>query len=255
MDNPNPPLYTEHHSEPPPNYITNSSSASSHPPFPSTLNVYGAWSQWKSINLCGATSNDRLCLLEMHTGYTSKGPLGARPAMLLHSGMSTKDPIIVAVGEESHGVNAFNLNSVIKLPALEGDGKDGRMDTEIMRAGTSAAHDVTFYFSIEVGEKRIREEFEWRKFKKGFTLVRPHRGGSSSSTDDGETVALVTWRTSLTSLTHAFSLELMGSGESGILGERWTLMVIITSLRLYALHIKGRTRKTIVGMGERTSSK
>lgn len=52
------------------------------------------------MNLCGGSNaKDRLCLIEMQTGYSGKGPLGMRTGFLLRNGMSTKDPILAAAGD------------------------------------------------------------------------------------------------------------------------------------------------------------
>ena len=56
------------------------------------------------------------------------------------------------------------------------------------------------------------------------------------------------------SLTHAFTLEVV-DGQSGALGGRWTLMVIVTAIRLYTLHVKGKTSRIVVDMGKKTSGK
>jgi hypothetical protein len=54
--------------------------------FPSTLNVHGQWTKWKSMNLCGASAKDRLCLIEMHTGLGANPPLGMRTGFILRNG-------------------------------------------------------------------------------------------------------------------------------------------------------------------------
>ena len=175
--------------------------------------------------------------------------------MLLHNGTSSKGLILAAVGGESQlgaRVYAFNLESIILMPPLrpvvhvEGD-----LITERMHAHTGGDH-VLFFFSIDVGldEKSRREQFEWRKIKKGvnngskeggFRLVRlsspsqaaPSSSGGSSinrADVDGEIVALLVWKKMLVSLKHIFTLRLMGSGLSGELGERWSLIVVMTVL-------------------------
>lgn len=92
--------------------------------------------------------------------------------MILHNGMSSKVPILAAVGDESQlgaRVYRFCLESIILMPPLrpvvhvEND-----LVAEQMHARTSGDNVVSF-FSIGVGldEKSRREQFEWRKVKKG----------------------------------------------------------------------------------------
>jgi hypothetical protein len=266
--------------ESPPNYDDALITSSRYGSLPSTMSVHGQWTKWKSLNLCGANSKERLCLIEMQTGYSGKPPLGMRTGFLLRDGMSTKDQLLAAAGDESRGLHAFNPDGIIFLPPLHPDPKSDHMDTELMRAEPGTNNDIAFHFSIEVGEEERREEFAWRKVKKGddqanrngFKLVRlsssqqtSQRNGSSSvqkssssssplAGQHGETVAFLGWVMAWPSLTHAFTLELM-DGQSGALGERWTLMVIVTAIRLYTLHVKGRTSKFVVDIGKKTSGK
>ncbi|KAJ5496559.1 hypothetical protein N7463_008546 [Penicillium fimorum] len=269
-----------HENEAPPNYEEALMTPPRYGSLPSTMNVHGQWTKWKSLNLCGASAKDRLCLIEMQTGYSGKAPLGMRTGFLLRNGMSSKDPLLAAAGDESQGLHAFNPDGIVFLPPLDPDPKSDRMDTEVMRAGPGANNDITFHFSIEVGEKQRREEFSWRKVKKGddgakrngFKLVRLSSGqqtsqpnGSSSVQNlgsfspplpgkDGETVAFLGWVMAFPSMTHAFTLELV-DGQSGALGARWTLMVIVTAIRLYTLHVKGKTSKFVVDMGKKNLGK
>ncbi|KAJ5199769.1 hypothetical protein N7491_009434 [Penicillium cf. griseofulvum] len=266
-------------SEAPPNYEEALMTSSRYGSLPLTMNVHGQWTKWKSLNLCGATAKDRLCLIEMQTGYSGKAPLGMRTGFLLRNGMSNKDPLLAAAGDESQGLHAFNPDGIVFLPPLDPDPKSDRMDTELMRAEPGANNDIAFHFSIEVGEKQRREEFAWRKVKKGedqvkrngFKLVRLSSSGqtsqpsgsnvqnSSSSSSpvagkDGETVAFLGWVMAFPSMTHAFTLELV-DGQSDALGDRWTLMVIVTAIRLYTLHVKGKTSKFVVDIGKKNLGK
>jgi hypothetical protein len=149
------------------------------------------------------------------------------------------------------------------------------MDTELLCAEPGADNNVAFHFSIEVGEKARREEFAWRKVKKGedqakrngFKLVRlsssqqtSQPSGSTSVQDlssllppvagkDGETVAFLGGVVDWPSLTHAFTLNLLDD-QSGVLGGRWTLMVVVTAVKLYTLHVKGRTNNFVASIGK-----
>jgi hypothetical protein len=240
------------------------------------MNAYAQWGQFKSFNICGATEEDRLYLVEVHTGYSASGPLGRRPGVLLHNGTSKKDPILAAAGDESQfaaRAYSFNNESIILMPPLRGStaAQTGDFVTERMRASVSSGQ-VTFDFDIEVGsgDKLRQERFQWRKIKKGtdgsakeggFTLVAANSGApstpsSSSSTNaDGHVVALLMWRKLFPTFKHAFTLELFGRGLSGELGERWRLMVVMTALRLWTIRVKGKTTKGLIAMGEKMSTK
>ncbi|KAJ5817508.1 hypothetical protein N7447_007516 [Penicillium robsamsonii] len=262
--------------EAPPNYEEALMTLPRYGSLPSTMNVHGQWTKWKSLNLCGASAKDRLCLIEMQTGYSGKAPLGMRTGFVLRDGMSSKDPLLAAAGDELQGLHVFNPDGIVFLPPLDPDPKSDRMDTEVMRAEPGANNDIAFHFSIEVGEKQRREEFAWRKVKKGddgakrngFKLVRLSAGQqtsqpsgsssvqkpiSSSPSPPGKnsgTVAFLGWVMAFPSMTHAFTLELV-DGQSSALGPRWTLMVIVTAIRLYTLHVKGKTSKFVVDMGKK----
>ncbi|CAI7582583.1 unnamed protein product [Penicillium discolor] len=115
--------------------------------------------------------------------------------------------------------------------------KSDRMDTELLSAEPGTNNDTAFDFSIEVGDKERREEFTWRKVKKGedqakrngFKLVRLSSSQQSSQTSgsssgqnpsssssplagkDGKIVAFLGWVMVWPSLTHAFTLEVVDS--------------------------------------------
>ncbi|KAL2194243.1 hypothetical protein P885DRAFT_43536 [Corynascus similis CBS 632.67] len=54
---------------------------------------------------------------------------------------------------------------------------------------------------------------------------------------------------------HPFTLELREAGLTGELGERWALMVVMTSLSLYFLRQAGKTNKTTVKAAQKLHSK
>ncbi|KAK4040416.1 hypothetical protein C8A01DRAFT_46230 [Parachaetomium inaequale] len=245
---------------------------SPHPPFPVVMNAYGQWGKLKSFNLCGATEQDRLCHVDIHTGYSGKTPLGTRPGVVLHYGMSSKAPILAAAGYDSQwsaSILSFNSESVILMPSLlPATARTSNFVTEKMPAFVRGGQ-VVFSFSIEVshGKEPRREKFEWRKFAKdvdetakegGFKLVRlPSPRSSTKLADDtdadagSEVLALLAWRQLFPKFKHAFTLQLLGRGQSGELGERWSLMVVITALRLWALRVAGKTKKGVIAAGQK----
>lgn len=229
--------------------------------FPPVINAYSNWGRLKTFDLCGASRDERLYVVESHSGFSGRKPLGTRPGLVLHDGTSRKDPILAAAGNESPG-RSLNPDTIVLLPCLDPREESSTMAIEKMRLATTAG---SLRFSIEVGEEMQREEFEWRKIKKGqdnnaesggFRLVRlssgSQRAGSNSVSNSGnikipsslsppeggwETVAILAWTMKWIGSTHGFTLQLMGREK---LGNRWALMTVMTALRLFSLHVSGK---------------
>ncbi|KAI1453877.1 hypothetical protein F4805DRAFT_441670, partial [Annulohypoxylon moriforme] len=244
--------------------------------FPPIMKAFYQWnlSGIKTFYLCGpGGEHERLFAVEQHTGFSLSGPLGIRPGMMIHNGTSTKDRILAAASDESLAgcrPYAFNPNTVILLPPPVPGSKF--MVREMMYA-RSTKNGVAFQFSLEVGleEKKRRETFEWRKIMKaekdeeakqgGFKLLRipsslskgsSRRDVSSSSSaetteeSDNEVFALFAWTKTMSNLKHPFTLELKVDGMAVGLGETWTLAVVVTAMRLWMLHMYGKTNKPVV---------
>ncbi|PGH19106.1 hypothetical protein AJ79_00140 [Helicocarpus griseus UAMH5409] len=244
-------------------------------PLPSTMNAYYQWSPPKAhtFHLCGASKEERLYLIELHSGRHNHELLGRRPGLSLHNGTSIRDPVLATMGDEYERddmIYAFKLNTIIQLPPLQ-PGSRG-MTNETMRAAITDDRVAAFRFSLEVGvgEKMTRERFEWRKLPRsesdakagGFKLVRlpissenGREGFSSvfSSAESCEVVATLGWAKGFSSLVQAFSLRLLNSGNE--MGERWTLMVLMTALRIWWLHVGGKANKAVISMAEKSHNK
>ncbi|KAI0154836.1 hypothetical protein GGR57DRAFT_465160 [Xylariaceae sp. FL1272] len=246
---------------------------------PAVMKVYYQWNlSGREDSVCGSDERDRLFAVEAHTGRSMSGPLGNRQGFHLYNGTSTKLPILAAAGEES-ALGGFALNNIsrILLPGFESKG----LVTEMMRAYTTPKldHGVAFRFSVETGtgEEMRRETFEWRKVKKGerdesmknggFKLFRlgfcednAGTGDSSQSVLDQaagaqEVVAVFPWRGCLSSPKHPFDLELVGKDRSDTMGERWTLMVLTTALRIWVMHLHGKTHRGPLAVAEKVQGK
>jgi hypothetical protein len=209
------------------------------------------------------------------------GPLGAKGGLHLYNGASTKDPLLAAAGEDLPFSRVYNLLQRTSRVWLPGLGSGGGLVPELMRAHTTADGHVAWRFSIEVGagEKMRREAFEWRKVKKserdestthgGFKLVSvsaddgekengsagkgDESGGRGTSIDgeDHDALAIFSWKRFLTSPKHPFDLTLLGDGLPRTMGDRWTLMVLMTALRLWMLHLHGKTNLDAVAIAEK----
>ncbi|KAI8949633.1 hypothetical protein F4801DRAFT_552762 [Xylaria longipes] len=251
-------------------------------PFPPVMKIYY---QWKPAGLttffvCGANQQDRLFAIKLHTGYSLSEPLGVKQGLHLYNGPTTNDPLLAAAGDDS-AFRSFSMsnNSRVFLPARNKEG----LTQEMMRAYITSDKHVAFSFSIEIGfgKKLHREIFEWRNINKnerdestehgGFRLFRlsPNleqnaSGGESSSqgiptsstvASQDEAVAIFGWRSFWTSPKHPLDLRLVGAGLTGELGDRWTLMVLITALRLWELHQRGKTQRAPVAVAEKVGAK
>ena len=251
-------------------------------PFQPVMNAYYIYGfsadSAKTFKLCGENESDFLYRVEAHfTGFSRSGPLGSRPSIILHNGTSRKDPLLAAAGDPPAALSMIygvNPSSIIMMPQMHpGPGATtSDLATEILLAVTVPTDKgVAFRFAIEVGTgKGDREQFEWRKIKDpvtkkgGYKLVRPSReragdssaAGSSSqaaspSSAGDETLALLTWPKGWSWFKLAFTLEFKGSGLTGELGERWTLMAVITAIRLLVLRFGGKTAKWQIATAEK----
>lgn len=264
-------------------------------PFPPVMNLYGNSSggvigALTTYKLCGADKNGFLYVVEVHHGFTPRGPLNFRPGFYLRNGTGTEAPILAATGDEEREpllMSTFSVKSLIMVPPpLDEDDVEFNLNprdlvTEIMYATTTSDGSVSFRFSVEVGPKmKIREEFEWRKTRKGDTNTQHTRyiltrlpsssstsfsspspspssspsSSSSSAQEESYILADLTFRNAI-SVNHLFTLELKGAACSGVMGDRWTLMVVTTALRLYWLRVYGKTNKAIVGIGQKLRGK
>ncbi|KAL2126186.1 hypothetical protein VTI74DRAFT_1516 [Chaetomium olivicolor] len=244
--------------------------------FPPVMNFYGNASGvieiFTTFKLCGVDKSDFLYVVEVHHGFTPRGPLRFRPGLYLRNGTSTGAPIFTAAGDEAREpllMSTFSVKSVIMLAPLDIEVNPRDLVTEIMYANTAGDGTVSFRFSIEVGPKmKCREGFEWRKTRKGdadtqrsrYILTRlpppmpTSASPSSSAQEESEILAEVVFRNPM-SYNHLFSLELKGAACSGVMGDRWALMVVATALRLYWLRVYGKTNKAIVGIGQKLRGK
>ncbi|KAI1465990.1 uncharacterized protein F4812DRAFT_91938 [Daldinia caldariorum] len=253
---------------------TNATRISPYRPFPPILSAHYQWKMITPVFHLGDPTDKRLFAVKVHTGYGGYGP--GRPGVVLHNGPTDKYPMLAAAGDE-HYANSYSLNGIITLPSLSGGTTADGNCTEILRAATSPDA-VVFRFSIEVGpgQDLWREDFEWRKskgceedkglvgapWKCGFKLFRlsPRSGKDldpdpangtlqKSAPKNQELVAVFAWSSNL-NLMDPFKIEFRGSGRTGVLGERFALMTVITGLRLWGLKAQRRTSESKIAAGE-----
>lgn len=115
------------------------------------MNLYSNFSgilhALKTQRLCGATENDFLYLVELHFGYTPRGPLHFGQGFYLRNGTTIKDPILAAAGNEfplPFLITLFDPKAAIKLPPIDLEKNPRDMVTETLRASTSKDGGVAF---------------------------------------------------------------------------------------------------------------
>ena len=186
----------------------------------------------------------RLC-----TGTYTLGPHKTitHSRVKLHSRFSLAPPVILYPGPVESEIPLATVDGVcpnwhIKLfdPCSGQVSLDELLLEESRYAGPSFS---TFKFSIEVGERGIRELFEWRN-SDCWELVRldtklsnarldpekPTEGETASNED--EIVALMLHMWGKPSKQQA-EFRFIGSGASGRLGEKWAVMAVASALQVF----------------------
>ncbi|KAF4976317.1 hypothetical protein FZEAL_7002 [Fusarium zealandicum] len=258
-----PPSYDESeskHQKPPPQASSSSArptSSSQHQPpapgpsqpaqiprqFPPTFNLYHQGWPAGAYTL-GEHQNQPIYLYTVHSGLSSQ------PPVLLHSGPDESFPPLA-----SAEFAFFGASFEVELPAVPGS--QAPVAREAVQAVISRGGLGTAYrFNIEVGlgGNGQRELFEWRRssgaavaslggYSYGWKLVRMARGppggaaggnldfvpGGPTDSQGNEVVA--TWaRGGGRSLSKAMHFQFTGTGVTGLLGERWAIMTVITAL-------------------------
>ncbi|KAI1277324.1 hypothetical protein F5Y07DRAFT_110186 [Xylaria sp. FL0933] len=247
-----------------------------HCPLPPVMKIYYQWNLQGlyTFHVCGADQRDRLFAVKMHTGYSMSAPLHLNRGIHLYNGPTTKTPLLAAAGDDFPLFPSLplNNNSQIWIPARKSNG----FTTETMRAYITQDKHAAFRFVTEIKscKKLCRQRFEWRNIKRsersdggaehgGFRLFllseldqntpRSGAGGQVASTSStaasrGEVVATLEWRSFWTSPKHPFDLKLVGRGLS--FGDRWIITVLITALRLWELHARGKSQRGSVAVAE-----
>jgi hypothetical protein len=210
--------------------------------FPRAFNLYriGTFSLEHSL---GVHKNQPLYAISIHIGWSGK------PSVILYNGTSIKGSHLASVKLRSMG---FSFS--VKLPPTQNTGSEGLDEpVEAIRNGLI----YNFRFSVEVNPQTgEREQFEWRSSqgeavssldgeRSGWKLLRmatvPQKEDATAATrsvgagymsSDGKEVVAV-WTQVGLSVTKSAKFQFLGTGTSGIFGERWALMVVMTALGLY----------------------
>ncbi|KAI1346497.1 hypothetical protein F5Y01DRAFT_321701 [Xylaria sp. FL0043] len=245
-------------------------------PLPPVMKIYYQWNPkgLYILHVCGADQRDRLFAVKVHTGYSMSAPLHLNKGIYLYNGPTTEAPLLAAAGDDFPLFPSLplNNNSQIWIPARKSNG----FTAETMRAYITQDKHAAFRFVTEIKscKKLCRQPFEWRNINTnervddgaehgGFRLFllseldqnTPSGEGGSQGTStsspaasQGEVVATLEWRSFWKSPKHPFDLKLVGRGIS--FGDRWTITVLITALRLWELHARGKSQRGSVALAE-----
>ncbi|KAK8058447.1 hypothetical protein PG994_008895 [Apiospora phragmitis] len=177
--------------------------------FPPSFIVYDAGLTDHHYVLGESQTTPPLYAVSFHAGWTG-------PDVELHSGRTESDPPLATA---RRGI-LLGESSTVKLPGPDADGPDG----EIVKESVSTAGDDFPYpnydFTIEVGPPAPGSPS---------TPPPPPQQQQERELFD-EVVAVFEW-TALTKKELYFTF--VGSGATGILGERWAIMAVITAIRAW----------------------
>ncbi|CAM1505695.1 Fc.00g113320.m01.CDS01 [Cosmosporella sp. VM-42] len=260
-----PPSYSESTSQPPPRFPALSSSSSQPPPaagpstqpaqpsqpqsqiprqFPSAFNVYRVGALTRQY-VIGEHQTQPIYLVSLHGGLSESAPI------TLHSGPSETMPPIATVEWQ-----VFGPSFEVALPPPSGSNARVAQEKIQWASRSHGFGNGVYRFSIEVGSTNVRETFEWR-FSRGdaisslggsyggWKLVRMARGppggggagdmnfvtGGFTDSEGNEVVAA--WTNVTGSLTKAAKFQFMGTGDTGLLGQRWAIITVITAFALF----------------------
>ncbi|KAI1135949.1 hypothetical protein F5Y05DRAFT_392479 [Hypoxylon sp. FL0543] len=226
--------------------ITSFSQAS---PFPASWTLYFTLSISRTLTV-GSHEVGPLFAVSRHPGWWT-----GKPDLVLHCGPhSAFRPFAAGIG----GVG-IGRHSVIVLPPLPGSGQDFSQELLMRVDGENAAH-VRFRFAIEVGTgsgEWRREIFEWQHChqgvvgmfldgaKSGWKLVHlptPEDDIAEESQSNSRQEIVAVWAYAKVSMTKVLRFRYLGSGATGILGQRWNVMAAMTALRMYQRQQKNRNK-------------
>ncbi|KAM5350530.1 hypothetical protein ACJ41O_007035 [Fusarium nematophilum] len=252
LDEP-PPSYEENQSPPryeapPPPQLSSSSQGEKQPPplprqFPPAFNLYKHSGLRHPSYTLGEYQDQPLYL------YASHGAFSSLPPVLLHSGPTDSHPPLA-----SADFQFFGSSFKVEIPAAPGS--TAPVAHEPVASVSCGLLSSGFRFAIEVGPdgKGPREAFEWRRSVgdtvaslggdvRGWKLVRmaqgPPGGGGGEFVPGGftdsrgnEIIAAWALASGCKGNKHAH-FRFMGTGLTGLLGERWAVMAVITALALF----------------------
>ncbi|CAN6614509.1 hypothetical protein TRVA0_005S04192 [Trichomonascus vanleenenianus] len=151
----------------------------------------------------------------------------------LYNGPSKEyPPVATAVS------NKFNDNSIITLPDLLGSG-EGKVQEELRCHHKFLKSQFDFSIWVKDGQGYHRETFRWRKAKRAELkgLVESHWSGWKLVRFEGDEegdAPFALWNDdSVMKGTKGATFRFVGKGAAGEMGSLWSLMAILTWLRVW----------------------
>ncbi|KPM34739.1 hypothetical protein AK830_g11829 [Neonectria ditissima] len=219
--------------------------------FPPAFNLYRR-DYSSGLFTLGVHQNQPLYLFAWHSGFSSA------PPVLLHAGPDQSFPPLAAAE-----YRIFGATFDVDLPPVPGSGAASARE-EVTSVSSLRFGFGSYRFTIEVGPTNVREVFEWRRSRgdavaslggvsTGWKLVRLTRGppggvgvGGDVSfvgggfTDSAGNEVVAAWTMATGSLTKVAKFHFIGTGLTGLLGERWAIFAVVTALALYQRERAGR---------------
>ncbi|KAI1080469.1 hypothetical protein F5B20DRAFT_539327 [Whalleya microplaca] len=223
--------------------------------FPPTLNAYLQKKGMSKTFHLGEHAETPLFSVSMHSGWTGK------PMLNLKSGPNNTDPVLATANDESRW---SGKNAIIQIFAPEegsaaGSSSSSRSPqptTTVKMTHKTGWRHATFSFSADVGlgKDTRREDFEWRhsrsedikeldKHSWGWKLVRlgsqaEGQGGdratrSSGVSSDGKEIVAIWTMNGKWSMNKAFKFQYFGSALTGMMGERFAIVALMTALKMW----------------------
>ncbi|TPX08606.1 uncharacterized protein E0L32_009945 [Thyridium curvatum] len=229
--------------------------------FPPAFNVYS--DGWGRSFVLGEHQGAPLYAVRLHSGWSGE------PDVVLHNGPSAdRCPMLAAV--DMHSFGGDMTASLPPMPGGGGGGGGGMGGTEVHIDADYGGWHRTYRFQIEVGRPGgggpvRREAFEWRHSygdaiaslggsSHGWKLVRVAKGpppgapegsgfvpGGYVTSDGCEVVAA--WTDATMSMSKSAKFTFLGTGNSGLLGERWAVMAVVSALGLWEKERRNNRRR------------
>lgn len=225
--------------------------------FPPAFNVY--MQSFSRTLYLGEHQAQPIYALRIHSG------LGQDASLVLHSGASEDHPTLATLDYV-----VFSASMAVTLPPAAFPGAPTTVE-----AGRASSFHESYTFVIDVGNSGPQqpggrwplEQFEWRRSRGeavavldgrgyGWKLVRlaagpppgagpqgdmRYAGGGPRGSDGAEVVAV--WSEAGYSMSKAMKFAFVGTGASGLLGERWAIMAVMTALGMFQRARNARQRR------------
>ncbi|KAI1418188.1 hypothetical protein F5Y13DRAFT_150789 [Hypoxylon sp. FL1857] len=239
-----PPPYSSSGPPPPlPQQVSAAPPAPTQRLFPTSFSMYRESSWTQRSYMIGEHQATPLYAVTLHSGWSGQ------PDLVLHNGPNEKCPPLAGLARSVLGTSA-----TITVRPVPGSGLPPAEEKMEYNGGFGPA---SYMFTIEVGVGGVarRESFEWRHSSggavkgldakgSGWKLVRLETGpppgmgqgasfvgGGVKASDGKEVVAVWAWASA--SLTKNLKFKFIGTGASGVLGERWAIMAVASALRIW----------------------